>query len=92
MRQPFTFAGIDGQVCYIDDEDGIFVDNISNFGREIMNHISEICENIVTEVISEINGCPENLCGNNTLEAPKECDDGNNNSGDGCRSDCINEI
>ncbi|MFT4703576.1 MAG: cysteine-rich repeat protein, partial [Bradymonadia bacterium] len=33
----------------------------------------------------------DNPCGNGTLEAPEQCDDGNNADGDGCNSICFNE-
>lgn len=31
------------------------------------------------------------VCGNNKLESPEECDDGNKSGGDGCTSDCKKE-
>lgn len=30
----------------------------------------------------------DNVCGNNSIEGPEQCDDGNANSGDGCSSTC----
>ncbi|MDP3733989.1 MAG: DUF4215 domain-containing protein, partial [Nanoarchaeota archaeon] len=36
-------------------------------------------------------GTPSSLCGNNILESPEECDDGNVVSGDGCSVDCTAE-
>ncbi len=32
--------------------------------------------------------CPEKVCGNNRVELGEECDDGNLDQKDGCRSDC----
>ncbi len=34
----------------------------------------------------------EPVCGNEQVEQPEECDDGNNESGDGCSADCIIEV
>ena len=34
---------------------------------------------------------PGQVCGNGTLEAPEECDDGNTTSGDGCSASCAIE-
>ena len=31
------------------------------------------------------------VCGNNRLESPEECDDGNMTSGDGCSDGCVVE-
>jgi cysteine-rich repeat protein len=36
---------------------------------------------------SDTTGIPKG-CGDDELEAPEECDDGNNESGDGCNADC----
>jgi len=33
----------------------------------------------------------QSMCGNNTIEAPEQCDDGNTNSDDGCSSTCTLE-
>lgn len=35
---------------------------------------------------------PEPICGNGSVEADEDCDDGNNFSGDGCSADCYQEI
>ena len=36
--------------------------------------------------------CDPQTCGNGTQEPDEECDDGNNNGGDGCSADCVTEI
>ena len=33
----------------------------------------------------------ETFCGDGVTQAPEECDDGNNMSGDGCTSTCLDE-
>lgn len=43
----------------------------------------------VTDAGSDVESdAPIFECGNLAVEPPEECDDGNNNSGDGCTSDC----
>jgi cysteine-rich repeat protein len=38
-------------------------------------------------------GCPKGpRCGNNALEEGETCDDGNNQSGDGCSATCMDEV
>ena len=36
--------------------------------------------------------CSENECGNNIIETPETCDDGNDENGDGCSSSCKLEV
>jgi cysteine-rich repeat protein len=35
---------------------------------------------------------PEPICGDGTVDADEDCDDGNNTSGDGCSADCYEEV
>lgn len=42
-------------------------------------------------VLADMPGFCEARCGNNTVEYPEMCDDGNLDDGDGCSSRCINE-
>ena len=44
------------------------------------DHLGASCEPIVSPV-----------CGNGVPEAGEECDDGNNDDGDGCSADCLLE-
>ena len=37
-------------------------------------------------VNNELGGCTK--CGNGVVDVGEECDDGNNNSGDGCSNTC----
>jgi cysteine-rich repeat protein len=36
--------------------------------------------------------CASNICGDNQLEAPEQCDDGNLINGDGCDASCLFEV
>ncbi|MFH1759089.1 MAG: DUF4215 domain-containing protein [Patescibacteria group bacterium] len=38
-----------------------------------------------------ISSCGNGICGNNSVEPPEQCDDGNTTDGDGCSSACTNE-
>lgn len=52
-----------------------------------------------SSILECINGCsdgaclsqPKPVCGNGTVEAGEECDDGNKNDGDGCTITCLSE-
>jgi cysteine-rich repeat protein len=41
--------------------------------------------------ITEINALTESFCGNETVEGDEECDDGNQDDGDGCSAACLVE-
>jgi len=41
--------------------------------------------------ITEINALTESFCGNETVEGPETCDDGNSVDGDGCSAACLQE-
>lgn len=52
------------------------------------------CGNNICEIGEDTNSCYVDcgVCGNNILEGPEQCDDGNLLNGDGCDSQCQNEI
>jgi cysteine-rich repeat protein len=50
---------------------------------------AECCKNSACVPKSE---CSEAECGNNEVEEGEECDDGNQNTGDGCAPDCKREF
>lgn len=72
-------------VSGIGDQRGV----LRNCGNGIDIGSLEVCgdENVAEEDENVSDG-EEGVCGDNSVSAGEVCDDGNANSGDGCRSDC----
>lgn len=68
---------------------------------DLVNDATDDCPGTPPRTTVDANGCtvggggppppPPANCGNGTVNAPEQCDDGNNVSGDGCSSVCLFE-
>lgn len=65
--------------------DEVLLNKVCVWAREIEGWR---CITETTEIYCE----PQPYCGDNVLDSGEECDDGNNESGDGCSSECLIEI
>lgn len=75
-----TGPGYLSQVSWAVSSGGSYILRVSPWGGAGTMGAYEL---VITEV------CP--VCGNGTVEAPEQCDDGNTNNNDGCSGTCVEE-